>query len=99
MRVELQEVPTTLTMESLFCLRAMTLPFTKIAVRLSSGELFVTRDAPGTKQWREYNNNTLGRANMLCTLGQLSAKTRQALQVSPVRQVMDNLLFRSTQLA
>jgi len=54
----------------------------------------VCRYAPATWEWREYNNHQLGRKNMLCTLGQISPITQQALQELPVREVMDDLLHR-----
>jgi len=92
--VEPQDAPY-LSMLKLDYLRLMTFPFTEVVVRLRSGEFFVTREAPATPDWRQFYDYKLGRENMLATYGQLSDDTKKALHVSTVRQVMDDLEFRS----
>lgn len=94
-QVELQEGPYVLFMPCLMYLHAMPLLCRQVAVRIASGEFFVTRDAPGTKEWRRFYNYRVGRDNLRASYGQLSAGTKEALQVSTVRTVMDDLLFRS----
>jgi hypothetical protein len=93
--VERQDAPRCLDMECLHYISVMAFLHAKVAVRLDSGEFFVTRNAPATDEWRTFHSYTQGRSNMLATYGQLSADTQQALHASTVRKVMDDLLFRS----